>query len=774
MYRGALKFRGLVAAASIAVGLLTAVATPAAQAGTIWVTDGNMNTGQTGGCNAFAFYGDLAAFSAPQACPMTVEGGYGASDGQNGYWMTTAPPGIVINSAWTANGDVTYVNFPGTYLVVGDFWRDVNSGAYGGSTLASGQQWFNTSLEGSSNINSQIYGIQLLCVNASGCSGAAAFAVSGIELAGTENSAPYVTGQGALWQGGSYVWNPPGDPWSVALYASDVSGICSSYATVRNGVINGPTPARDDTVWQQCQNANWSFNVDTRSEVPTDGSLAIGLSATNAAGVVNASTKTIPVDNDPVGVSFRTPNDANTSVWINHAVTVDATATAGPSRVGGMNCNVDRGTARPYPSNGLAVDGDGVHTVSCTAWNDAVDPQGQPNTGSNSMTIHIDEAPPSLAFEPQKPSNPTALVVDASDSESGVADGSIEMAPAGTSNWTALPTTFDGSHLLSHFDDAGRSGPYTFQATSCDNVGNCATATERLTLPLRVAADSEVSLTKIINPLRRRTVRERVRVGWHWVTLHEGHKVVRVKRGGHFETIKVVKLVQRCTTKRVRTGRKRWREERVCSTPQPRATETLDVPYGQTVTVHGLYTTGQGVPLGGQPVQILAAANNGLAPFSQVATVTTAADGSWTATLPAGPSQIIRAVTNGTATILPSSGQVTTIVPASIRLLKVWPRRVAWGGTVHLVGQLLGGYLPPGGALVRLRIGYGSTYNTYGVEEHVMGDGRFSTVASFGPGDPSVHRRYWFQIASLPMGNYPYAPAASQRVTVIVGGHQHR
>jgi hypothetical protein len=100
----------------------------------------------------------------------------------------------------------------------------------------------------------------------------------------------------------------------------------------------------------------------------------------------------------------------------------------------------------------------------------------------------------------------------------------------------------------------------------------------------------------------------------------------------------------------------------------------------------------------------------------------------------------------------------------------VWPRHVAWGGTVHLVGQLLGGYLPQGGALVRLRIGYGSTYNTYGVEEHVTGDGRFSTVASFGPGDPSVYRTYWFQIASLPMGNYPYAPAASQRVTVVVGG----
>jgi hypothetical protein len=128
-------------------------------------------------------------------------------------------------------------------------------------------------------------------------------------------------------------------------------------------------------------------------------------------------------------------------------------------------------------------------------------------------------------------------------------------------------------------------------------------------------------------------------------------------------------------------------------------------------------------------------------------------------------------VTDGTATILPSSGQVTTIVPAELKLLRVSPRRVPWGGTVHIVAQLVGGYLPPGGALVRLRIGYGSAGLTYGIREHVSGDGRFTTTYTFGLGDPSVLQAFWFQIASLPMGNYPYAPAASRRVTVIVGGH---
>ena len=94
-----------------------------------------------------------------------------------------------------------------------------------------------------------------------------------------------------------------------------------------------------------------------------------------------------------------------------------------------------------------------------------------------------------------------------------------------------------------------------------------------------------------------------------------------------------------------------------------------------------------------------------------------------------------------------------------------------WGGVVHLVGRLKGGYLPRGGALVRLRIGLGNSDTTYGVREHVTGNGRFTTDYTFGAGDPAAHRSFWFQIASLPMGDYPYAPASSRRLTVRVGGH---
>ena len=96
---------------------------------------------------------------------------------------------------------------------------------------------------------------------------------------------------------------------------------------------------------------------------------------------------------------------------------------------------------------------------------------------------------------------------------------------------------------------------------------------------------------------------------------------------------------------------------------------------------------------------------------------------------------------------------------------------MAWGHTIHIVGQLAGGYLPAGGALVRLRIGAGSAFTTYGVHEHVTGTGRFTTTYTFGAGDPAVYRKFWFQVASLPIGDYPYAPANSRKLSVLVGGH---
>ena len=56
---------------------------------------------------------------------------------------------------------------------------------------------------------------------------------------------------------------------------------------------------------------SWSFGVDTRSQVPTDGNFQIDAQRhERGRGDRHRHVESVSVDNDPVGVSFRTPNDA--------------------------------------------------------------------------------------------------------------------------------------------------------------------------------------------------------------------------------------------------------------------------------------------------------------------------------------------------------------------------------------------------------------------------------------------------------------------------------
>ena len=220
--------------------------------------------------------------------------------------------------------------------------------------------------------------------------------------------------------------------------------------------------------------------------------------------------------------------------------------------------------------------------------------------------------------------------------------------------------------------------------------------------------------------------------------------------------------------------------------PHVKNSAHLRVGHGKPATVSGWLGTYAGVALAGQHVTVLAAADNGLGQFAPVAAATTAANGTWSAQLPAGPGRLIEAAFSGGPTTEPSvSGQVKLIVPAKVKLLRVTPRRVAWGGTVRLVGRLEGGYLPPGGALVRLRIGQGSAQTTYGVHEHVGGNGRFTTTYTFGQGlaeraprllvsdGVAAHRQLSLRSRDEPPGDRPgrRAPLAAR---IIIAAKKRR
>jgi hypothetical protein len=221
--------------------------------------------------------------------------------------------------------------------------------------------------------------------------------------------------------------------------------------------------------------------------------------------------------------------------------------------------------------------------------------------------------------------------------------------------------------------------------------------------------------------------------------------------------------------------RRKVERRRVVVQPHWSSKRTRHVRFGHATTVSGWLGLTDGTALGEHTVKILTAPDNGLEHFTVAKTTTTAADGTWTVALPPGPSRLVRAVyAGGPDTEATASGEAREIVRSKIKLASVAPAHVAWGHTVRIRGKLYGGHLPSGGVNVRLRIGIGDARATYGVHEHVGGRGRFATTYTFGAGPAGIHRRYWFQIATLPSGNYPYSSSSSNRIYVRVGGHPGR
>ena len=334
----------------------------------------------------------------------------------------------------------------------------------------------------------------------------------------------------------------------------------------------------------------------------------------------------------------------------------------------------------------------------------ASDAAGVPT--SVSKTVYIDNVQPtvSLSGPTDAPSTTgvqyvTATATAGASQVAGI-DCSVDGAPA---RWVAgpsarVPVSGLGQHSVScaaannAVDGAGNHGWSNWSSWK---------------LSIRQPTLAAISFgTRIINALLCRRVRERVTVPARWVTVRRHGKLVKVKRPSYSRIVGVIRCQPRVVRVRVRVrvdGRWQWRWERQVRLPRTIQRSTWRARHGATSHVVGWLGTSTGNALAGQPVRILTAPDNGSGAFTQAAIATTAADGSWSARLPAGPSRLVQAVYSGASTVEPtSSGQIRLIVPASVKLLSVSPNRVGWGGTVHIVGQLLGGYLPAAGTLVRL------------------------------------------------------------------------
>lgn len=183
----------------------------------------------------------------------------------------------------------------------------------------------------------------------------------------------------------------------------------------------------------------------------------------------------------------------------------------------------------------------------------------------------------------------------------------------------------------------------------------------------------------------------------------------------------------------------------------------------------GFTELANGTALAAQPVEVLSSPDDNSVRFRLMRTVTTNADGIWTATVPAGPSRLIEAVYPGTTTTEPAvSSTVKLTVPARIAL-SISPRTLPWPAAIRLRGRLVGGYVPGDGVALRLLVRYpDAPTQTPLLALRTDGHGRFAFTWSYHAGRG---------VATLPFtvattateSDYPWSVASSRAIPVTFG-----
>ena len=278
--------------------------------------------------------------------------------GSRGAWQATAPAGLEIVGASVPNGSLfAFVNggWGG-----GPYWQ---GGGAAVTSTTQGGSW--------SGFASPFFGFQLVC-EASQCPvpGGSAVDVMAVSLSVRETVSPSLSAPGGLWQAKGWVRGV----WPLVFSGDSPSGVCALSGTLNGVAFTGSSAASQDlATWHQCSAPAVSTSINTAAY--GQGAMPLVIAATDAAGVVGRDSETVDVDNSVPTVTLSGPADAP-----NTAGTQFVTATAGgsPSGIDQIVCSVDGGPSQAYPGAvaRVPVSGLGLHQVSCTAYNNAVDANG--------------------------------------------------------------------------------------------------------------------------------------------------------------------------------------------------------------------------------------------------------------------------------------------------------------------------------------------------------------------------------------------------------------
>ena len=215
----------------------------------------------------------------------------------------------------------------------------------------------------------------------------------------------------------------------------------------------------------------------------------------------------------------------------------------------------------------------------------------------------------------------------------------------------------------------------------------------------------------MVNALRCSKKHVRVRIPAHWTTVQYHGRKVRVRVPAQTRTVTIVHCHPRIVRRRV-VIHGRVHIVKVVLLPRTVSDTSKRVRHGAATSVNGWVGTVNGNALAGVPVRVMTAPDDGSLRFTQAAVVTSAANGGWTARLPAGPSRLVQAVYDGAATVEPAASAHRQRDRAGVAGDADPAAHDPLGIDDHdQRAKVRGGYIPAAGELLILHVGWrgGST-----------------------------------------------------------------
>jgi hypothetical protein len=466
-------------------------------------------------------------------------------------------------------------------------------------------------------------------------------------------------------------------------------------------------------------------SLDTRTLA--DGPHRIRIEAVDAAGDVGAIERTIMVDNTApphVSASVEGGEQWRTSNQFTVRLTPPGAQLSPVAKVHYLICSSNGASCARGTRSGASIDrvpalgvpAPGAYTVR--AWLEDEAGNTDASTATDPIWLRFDDRAPEATFELLDENDPRHIAVRLTDTESGVAGGSVEIRRIGHRHWHELPSQPSASGLSAFVDDlALPDGAYELRSIVRDHAGN-----ERVGDRREDGAPMQIGL-----PLRPSSR----------LSLAASGPRARCKR-----------------TRRRRARRQARRCRRGAGSRPLRG-------FG---TIQGILQRGDGSPIAGARIDVIEQPRVGVALVTAV--VRSDGGGRFLYRTPPGPSRTVRFSYAGTPVVKPVTKELAVLTPAATTI-RTDRRRLRNGERMTITGRLIGGPVPDGGKLIDLQAHYRKRWRTFAAPR-TDANGRWSFRYRFEATTGVV--TYAFRARIRREAAYPYELGYSHVVKVTVRG----